>query len=60
MVEPHGRLVVGPIPVVQNNDLLMAKPHTLMGVGVILAVQGEARAHPCNDIPVLIQESFSY
>ena len=30
----------------QNSDLLVAYPHTLVGVGAILAVQGEARAHP--------------
>ena len=45
MAEPHSRGVVGPILAAQNSDLLVAYPHALVGAGMILAVQGEARAH---------------
>ena len=45
MAKPHGHVVVGPTLAMHNHDLLVAKPHTLMGVGAILAVQGEARVH---------------
>ena len=53
MAKPHGRVVVGPILAVQNNNLLKAKAH-MNNSSSARASQGTPLNS--NDIPVLIQE----